>query len=65
MLFFLTSQSIWISGVIIVGGGTLLSMLGPALVRRCVALDRLTINNEIAGFNLRRWASCTPCCSRL
>ncbi|MFZ1151174.1 MAG: hypothetical protein WAR76_15790 [Xanthobacteraceae bacterium] len=25
-------------------------MLGPALVRRYVALDRLTINNEIAGF---------------
>jgi Na+/proline symporter len=25
-------------------------MLGPALVRRFVALDRLTINNEIAGF---------------
>jgi uncharacterized protein DUF4239 len=50
MLFFLTSQSIWISGAIIVGGGTLLSMFGPALVRRYVALDRLTINNEIAGF---------------
>jgi hypothetical protein len=28
--------------VIIVGGGTLLSMFGPALVRRYVALDRLT-----------------------
>ncbi len=25
-------------------------MLGPALVRRYVALDRLTANNEIAGF---------------
>lgn len=25
-------------------------MLGPALVRRYVGLDRLTINNEIAGF---------------
>ena len=50
MLFFLTSQSLWISGAIIIGGGTLLAMLGPALVRRYVALDRLTINNEIAGF---------------
>jgi hypothetical protein len=50
MLFFLTGQSIWISGAVIVGGGTLLSMFGPALVRRYVALDRLTINNEIAGF---------------
>jgi hypothetical protein len=50
MLFFLTNQSPWISGAIIIGGGTLLAMLGPALVRRYVALDRLTINNEIAGF---------------
>src|SRR5215510_9251160 len=46
----LTSQSIWLSGVLIIGGGTLLSVLGPVLVRRYVALDRLTINNEIAGF---------------
>jgi Protein of unknown function (DUF4239) len=50
MLFFLTNQSLWVSGAVIVVGGTLLSMLGPALVRRYVALDRLTINNEIAGF---------------
>jgi hypothetical protein len=49
MLFFLTSQQLWISGAIIIGGGTLLAMLA-ALVRRFVALDRLTINNEIAGF---------------
>ncbi len=62
MLFFLTTQSIWISGAVIVGGGTLLSMFGPALVRRYVALDRLTINNEIAGF---KFATVTPCCSRL
>ena len=34
MLFFLTSQQLWISGAIIIGGGTLLAMLGPALVRR-------------------------------
>jgi hypothetical protein len=50
MLFFLTSQSLWISGAIIIGGGTLLATLGPALVRRFVALERLTTNNEIAGF---------------
>jgi hypothetical protein len=29
---------------------TLLATLGPALVRRFVALERLTTNNEIAGF---------------
>ncbi len=50
MTFFLTSHSLWISGTILVGFGTLLSMLGPALVRRYVTLDRLTANNEIAGF---------------
>jgi hypothetical protein len=50
MLFFLTSQPLWISGAIIIGGGTLLATLGPALVRRFVALERLTTNNEIAGF---------------
>jgi hypothetical protein len=50
MFFFLTSQPLWLSGAIIVGGGTLLAMLGPLLVRRYVGLERLTINNEIAGF---------------
>ena len=50
MLFFSTGRSLWISGTLIIGGGTLLSTVGPALVRRYVALDRLTINNEIAGF---------------
>jgi len=29
MLFFLTSQPLWISGAIIIGGGTLLAMLAP------------------------------------
>src|SRR5437764_10889336 len=50
MFFFLTSQPLWLSGAIIVGGGTLLAMLGPLLVRRRVGLERLTSNNEIAGF---------------
>jgi hypothetical protein len=50
MIFFLTSQSLWVSGAIIVGLGIVLSMLGPTLVRRYVKLERLTANNEIAGF---------------
>lgn len=50
MIFFLTSQPLWLSGVVVVGLGTLLSMLGPALVRRHVDFKRLTANNEIAGF---------------
>jgi hypothetical protein len=50
MLFFLTTQPLWVSGTILVGLTTLLAMLGPLLVRRYVALDKLTTNNEIAGF---------------
>ena len=50
MIFFLTSQPLWISGALIVGLGTVLAMLGPRVVRRYVALERLTENNEIAGF---------------
>src|SRR5271156_4866049 len=50
MIFFLTSAPLWLSGLLIVGVGTALSMLGPGLVRRYVTLERLTANNEIAGF---------------
>jgi hypothetical protein len=50
MIYFLTSHSLWISGTVLIGLGTVLSMLGPALVRRYVTLERLTANNEIAGF---------------
>jgi len=50
MIFFLTTQPLWVSGAIIVGLGTVLSMLGPVLVRRYVNVKRLTANNEIAGF---------------
>jgi len=50
MMYFLTSQPLWVSGFLIVGLGTVLAMLGPAVVRRYVTLERLTANNEIAGF---------------
>jgi hypothetical protein len=50
MLFFLTSHSLWLSGAIIVGLGTALATAGPACVRRCVSVERLAANNEIAGF---------------
>lgn len=50
MLFFLNTQSLWVSGTLLVGLTTVLAMLGPSLVRRFVALERLTTNNEIAGF---------------
>src|ERR1700685_2117434 len=50
MLYFLTSRPLWLSAMIIIGLGTSLSMLGPGLVRRRIRLERLTENNEIAGF---------------
>jgi hypothetical protein len=43
-------QPLWISGAILIGLGTALSMLGPGFVRRYVTLKRLTANNEIAAF---------------
>jgi hypothetical protein len=50
MLFYFTSQPLWFSGTVLVGLTTLLAMLGPYLVRRYVAIEKLTTNNEIAGF---------------
>jgi hypothetical protein len=50
MIFFLTSHSIWLSAALVVGLTTILASLGPRLVRRYVGLERLTTNNEIAGF---------------
>src|SRR5690242_7001075 len=47
---FFTTQPLWLSGILLVGLPTLLAMLGPILVRRYVGLDRLTTNNEVAGF---------------
>jgi hypothetical protein len=50
MLFYLTRQPLWLSGVLVVGLTTLVAMLGPALVRRYVGFERLRANNEVAGF---------------
>jgi hypothetical protein len=50
MVSFLQSQSLWLSGLLLVGLPTALAMLGPILVRRYVTLERLTANNEVAGF---------------
>lgn len=50
MVSFLQSQSLWLSGLLLVGLPTGLAMLGRILVRRYVTLDRLTANNEVAGF---------------
>lgn len=50
MTLFLTREPLWISGLILVGLGTTLAMLGPLLIRQFVTLDKLAINNEVAGF---------------
>ncbi len=47
---FLTTQPLWLSGILLVGLMTLLAMIGPVAIRRRVALDRLRTNNEVAGF---------------
>ncbi|MBV9750435.1 MAG: DUF4239 domain-containing protein [Acetobacteraceae bacterium] len=49
MMFF-TTRPLWLSAVLLVGLMTLVAMAGPVLVRRRVSLDRLRINNEVAGF---------------
>jgi Na+/proline symporter len=46
----LTTLPLWLSGVLLVGGATLIAMAAPAFVRRHVSSDRLRINNEVAGF---------------
>jgi len=50
MIFFLTTAPLWLSGAIIVVLTTVLAAFGPWLVRGYVPLERLTENNEIAGF---------------
>ncbi len=50
MIFLLTSLPLWVSAMILIGFGTALAMLGPIIVRRHVTFERLTANNEIAGF---------------
>jgi hypothetical protein len=50
MLFFLTTQPLWVSGTILVVLTTALAMVGPIVVRRYVGLEKLAAHNEIAGF---------------
>src|SRR5690348_12116671 len=47
---FPTNLPIWVSGILMVGLPTLLAMAGPILIRRRVGLERLSNNNEVAGF---------------
>src|SRR3978361_51949 len=47
---FLTTQPLWISGIVLIGLTTVAAMLGPVIARRQVGLERLRTNNEVAGF---------------
>jgi hypothetical protein len=46
---FLTTRPVWVL-ILLLLVCTALSMVGPLLVRRHVPLDRLRVNNEVAGF---------------
>jgi hypothetical protein len=50
MMFFLTSQPLWLSGILVVGLPTLVATAAPAIIRRWVTLEDLRSNNEVAGF---------------
>jgi hypothetical protein len=45
-------MSVWLMGILVVGGGILLAVAGLLLVRRLVPLDVLRENNEVCGFML-------------
>ncbi len=50
MVLFLSECPRWLAALILIVFPTIVAMCGPILVRRRVGLDRLTTNNEIAGF---------------
>lgn len=50
MSLFLSRCPLWVAALLVVVLPTIVAMCGPLLIRRRVALERLTVNNEIAGF---------------
>ena len=49
-MMYLTTLPLWLSGLIMVAVPTLIAMSGPILIRRGVGLEKLSNNNEVAGF---------------
>jgi hypothetical protein len=47
---FLTVLPVWLSGILLIGLPTIVAMSGPVLIRRRLSLERLSTNNEVAGF---------------
>lgn len=50
MIAFLTAAPLWLSALVLVGLTTAIAMIGPIVVRRFVTFEKLSINNEVAGF---------------
>ena len=50
MTLFLSGLPLWAAAILLVVAPTVAAMFGPVLMRRRVGLERLTSNNEIAGF---------------
>ncbi len=50
MSLFLSGCPLWLGSLLLVILPTLAAMSGPILIRRRVSLERLTTNNDIAGF---------------
>src|SRR5262245_3449018 len=46
----LVDAPLWIAAVVLLVPTTIFAMCGPIIVRRHVPLDRLSSNNEVAGF---------------
>src|SRR5215213_11719260 len=46
----LKTQPLWLSSTLLIGVTTLAAMAGPIIIRRCVPLEQLRLNNEVAGF---------------
>jgi hypothetical protein len=49
-MLFLTTLPLWLLGILLIGTATALAMAGPVFVRHHVGLERLSVNNEVAGF---------------
>jgi hypothetical protein len=47
---FLAGLPLWVAAILLVILPTIAAMCGPVLLRRRIGLERLTTNNEIAGF---------------
>lgn len=50
MSHFLAELPLWAAAILLVVLPTIIAMCGPVLIRRRVGLERLTSNNDIAGF---------------